>query len=47
MALGRREGGTVILYALVIAFLVKTFLLRGLHSFGSMEQTLQVNDRVH
>ena len=48
MALGRaREGGTVILYALVIAFLVKTFLLRGFYiPSGSMEQTLQVNDRV-
>ncbi|MBF1659883.1 MAG: signal peptidase I [Rothia mucilaginosa] len=42
-----REGGTVILYALVIAFLVKTFLLRGFYiPSGSMEQTLQVNDRV-
>ena len=41
-----REGGTVILYALVIAFLVKTFLLRGFYiPSGSMEQTLQVNDR--
>ncbi len=37
-----REGGTVILYALVIAFLVKTFLLRGFYiPSGSMEQTLQ------
>lgn len=42
-----REGGTVIIYALVIAFLVKTFLLRGFYiPSGSMEQTLQVNDRV-
>ena len=42
-----REGGTVILYALAIAFLVKTFLLRGFYiPSGSMEQTLQVNDRV-
>lgn len=42
-----REGGTVILCALVIAFLVKTFLLRGFYiPSGSMEQTLQVNDRV-
>lgn len=42
-----REGGTVVLYALIIAFLIKTFLLRGFYiPSGSMEQTLQVNDRV-
>ena len=42
-----RETGTIILYALIIAFVIKTFLIRGFYiPSGSMENTLQVNDRV-
>ena len=42
-----REAGTIILYALIIAFVIKTFLIRGFYiPSGSMENTLQVNDRV-
>lgn len=37
----------IILYALIIAFLVKTFLFRGFYiPSGSMENTLQLNDRI-
>ena len=42
-----RETGTIILYALIIAFVIKTLLIRGFYiPSGSMENTLQVNDRV-
>ena len=42
-----RETGMIILYALIIAFVIKTFLIRGFYiPSGSMENTLQVNDRV-
>ena len=42
-----RETATIILYALIIAFVIKTFLIRGFYiPSGSMENTLQVNDRV-
>lgn len=42
-----RETLLVILYAVIIAFLVKTFLLRGFYiPSGSMENTLELNDRI-
>lgn len=42
-----RESAMVVVYALVIAFIIKTFLVRGYYiPSGSMENTLQVNDRV-
>lgn len=42
-----RESALVVVYALVIAFIIKTFLVRGFYiPSGSMENTLQVNDRV-
>ncbi|MFW0184501.1 signal peptidase I [Rothia sp. CCM 9418] len=42
-----KEFGIVILYALVIAFILKTFVIRGFYiPSGSMENTLEVNDRV-
>lgn len=42
-----KEFLLVILYALLIAFLLKTFVLRGFFiPSGSMENTLQINDRV-
>ncbi|MCT1367379.1 signal peptidase I [uncultured Kocuria sp.] len=37
----------VIFYALIIAFIVKTFLIRGFYiPSGSMENTLELNDRI-
>lgn len=42
-----KEFFMVLLYALLIAFILKTFVLRGFYiPSGSMENTLQVNDRV-
>lgn len=42
-----KEYGLIILYALVIAYLLKTFILRGFYiPSSSMEDTLQINDRV-
>ncbi|MDN5603969.1 MAG: signal peptidase I [Kocuria sp.] len=42
-----KEVLLVIVYALIIAFLVKTFLVRGFYiPSGSMENTLQLNDRI-
>ena len=42
-----KDYGSIILYALIIAFVIKTFLIRGFYiPSGSMENTLQVNDRV-
>lgn len=42
-----KEVLLVIVYALVIAFIVKTFLIRGFYiPSGSMENTLQLNDRI-
>jgi signal peptidase I len=42
-----REVAIVVVLALVIAFVVKTFLVRSFFiPSGSMEQTLQVNDRI-
>ncbi|MDO5750847.1 MAG: signal peptidase I [Rothia sp. (in: high G+C Gram-positive bacteria)] len=42
-----KDYGSILLYALIIAFVIKTFLVRGFYiPSGSMENTLQVNDRV-
>ncbi|WP_129658706.1 signal peptidase I [Rothia halotolerans] len=42
-----KEVLLIVLYALIIAFLVKTFLFRGFYiPSGSMENTLQLNDRI-
>lgn len=42
-----KEFLMVIIYALLIAFILKTFIIRGFYiPSGSMENTLQVNDRV-
>ena len=40
-----KDYGSIILYALIIAFVIKTFLIRGFYiPSGSMENTLQVNE---
>lgn len=42
-----KEVLLVIVYALIIAFIVKTFIIRGFYiPSGSMENTLQLNDRI-
>lgn len=42
-----KEYGMIVLYAVLIAFLLKTFIIRGFYiPSSSMENTLQVNDRV-
>lgn len=42
-----KEYALIILYAVLIAFLLKTFVIRGFYiPSSSMEDTLQVNDRV-
>lgn len=42
-----KEYGLIIFYALLIAFVLKTFVIRGFYiPSGSMENTLKINDRV-
>lgn len=42
-----KEYGQIIVYALLIAFILKTFVIRGFYiPSGSMEHTLEINDRV-
>lgn len=42
-----KEYALIILYAVLIAFLLKTFIVRGFYiPSSSMEDTLQINDRV-
>ncbi|MDY6051901.1 MAG: signal peptidase I [Rothia sp. (in: high G+C Gram-positive bacteria)] len=42
-----KEYALIILYAILIAFLLKTFVVRGFYiPSSSMEDTLQINDRV-
>ncbi len=42
-----KEYGTILIAALVISFLFKTFIMRAFYiPSGSMENTLQINDRI-